>query len=409
LKKEFGYVDADDGEFFMSFEDFMTNFAYTFVCKYIEGYKYNCVKQTQDPNALIGSKIEIKEDNCKIFFSCHQKQVRFFNKVDNYKTQYCRILIARFKDDKYSFVAAFASNDEKLCLETTLNKGEYHIYAKSYWPYEQFDNCSLTLSTYAKNEIPLLPLSTKSKKGGEFLEECLSSYTISKGKKLDIDSEGSVELYYTLSNNETGYYILTGKNNNTEKSYQIQFTFKFNNKLKPIHTGRCTFKTLESGQTLVTLLVFPNSSTSCILEMIDDPWHVEVSKVENFAFKELQVLPPLDDNINIDSVISHRIQSSYIPKTTIVGKVRCFEIERVKGVIIVVYSEHSRLFFNCKLNLKANTSFIDIKESEKEFELTPSSYHFIEILYKPDATECSLVYDIQAQSTKEETVLTTYN
>jgi len=146
-----------------------------------------------------------------------------------------------------------------------------------------------------------------------------------------------------------------------------------------------------------------------MLEMIDDPWHVEVSKIENIACKELRVLPPVDENINIDSVIVHRIQSGYIPKTTIVGKVKCFEIERVKGVVIVVFSEHNRLFFSCKLNLKENASFFDIKEKEKEFELSPNSYHFIEVLYKPEATECSLVYDIQAQSTKEETVLTTYN
>lgn len=48
LKKQVGFVDADDGMFFISFNDYMNYYRSTTICKVNDNFNHNSIKVTQN-------------------------------------------------------------------------------------------------------------------------------------------------------------------------------------------------------------------------------------------------------------------------------------------------------------------------------------------------------------------------
>ena len=57
------------------------------------------------------------------------------------------IIIAKYENGNYSFIASEMVNWEKLIIEVKLEKGIYHIFAKSYW--NSKTNYDLVISSYS--------------------------------------------------------------------------------------------------------------------------------------------------------------------------------------------------------------------------------------------------------------------
>jgi calpain-15 len=117
LKKEMGYVNSNEGMFFIKFEDFLKYFEVTYICKYYTGYYYDFKKFIQNPTeSMVCAKFNITKP-CRVVLGMHQKQTRFYRKVFNYSPQSGRIILARYRNDTYKYVCSSFSDEEKIFLE----------------------------------------------------------------------------------------------------------------------------------------------------------------------------------------------------------------------------------------------------------------------------------------------------
>ena len=79
-----------------------------------------------------------------------------------------RVILAKFDPltRAYTFVGTDSSKNEKLYIESTLDAGEYHVFSKVSWPYEE--KCSVVISLYAPVRLELQGL-----KANEILDNYL--------------------------------------------------------------------------------------------------------------------------------------------------------------------------------------------------------------------------------------------
>lgn len=84
------------------------------------------------------------------YISLHQPSMRNLTEKEanfDLRSPLAFLLIAKWEDERYSFVCSEMINWEKLTIEQTFEKGVYHIFAKSYWRYKTDYN--LVISSYS--------------------------------------------------------------------------------------------------------------------------------------------------------------------------------------------------------------------------------------------------------------------
>ena len=105
LKKALGLTSLNDCIFFIKFEDYLKFFSCTCASKYKKGFYYNWNKFIQIPNDTVVC--------AKIVIGLIQKQKRFYRKVNNYTSKFCRLILAQYVDNKYKYITSNASENEK--------------------------------------------------------------------------------------------------------------------------------------------------------------------------------------------------------------------------------------------------------------------------------------------------------
>ena len=96
LKRQVGLVDADDGTFWMSFDDFKQYFSRVQICKVNDNHTFNNfrVNLAQPPAAYHLIKMKIEDDGEQTF-SVSQKGARMFPRNTEYEYSSCRVMIIR--------------------------------------------------------------------------------------------------------------------------------------------------------------------------------------------------------------------------------------------------------------------------------------------------------------------------
>jgi hypothetical protein len=284
LKEKVKYSNKDDGIFYMKFEDYLTYYPYTFICKYENGFHYNFRKvQQESSNHMTAVKINITNP-VKIYVGLHQKQQRFYHKVKNYKTQMTRILLARFdkSTNTYDFINSDSNDNDKLFIEVEkLMPGEYHIFSNVHWPYET--NCRYIVSTYASEPVEIEPIERDSIPA-DYLTQILGSY-MEKNCKV---SKLSENVDYTLSNNDNdmGFYMVNfiNKSTNSSELLKVNFSCMYNSKLAFISgdfVSDRVSKNSQQGDVAVTndsfdVFVQPGKSQMVVWKLLANPWSAKL-------------------------------------------------------------------------------------------------------------------------------------
>jgi hypothetical protein len=268
LKKELGYVLSNDGVFFMTFEDFFKYFPYTFSCKYHDNfiYSYKKLKPTE-PTNMMCAKIHIY-NNTKIYIGFHQKTARFYKKIPGYKPSYARLIVARYNKtakngENYEFIGSDFACQEKLYVSIeNLTPGEYHIFAQVNWPYQ--GKCSVVLSTYASQFTPVEILN-REEVPNNYLSQIMYSYV--KTKKVN-ELTKDVNLYYSIEDNHTGYFITTYENLSENESVFVCFEAVCNQyvNLCSKHLG---FRDVENKIDKIGFYIPPRSQKTILFEVLD--------------------------------------------------------------------------------------------------------------------------------------------
>jgi len=161
IKAEVGYVNADDGMFCMTIEDFQKYFVGYVIAEYNEDWNYSYIKGGNDPHHAEYFKFRIQYPT-EVYFRIHQRNERFSD-VEGYAPADFRIARVDENQGYVPLVVKSADVDDtaifghhsispsrhhKLYLKKA---GEYVVRVKMLWPYDK--KRDFTLSAYSYHKI----------------------------------------------------------------------------------------------------------------------------------------------------------------------------------------------------------------------------------------------------------------
>lgn len=122
--------DEKKGVFWISFNDFITNFEVVTYNKIHDNYFYSFLKIKEINPSIIQIRV-IKKTHC--YFSIHQKHDRFYKNTDNnYSYSISRIIICKIDDNNFitEVLNGNFSVKQSTSIEVSLTPGKYLIYGE---------------------------------------------------------------------------------------------------------------------------------------------------------------------------------------------------------------------------------------------------------------------------------------
>ncbi|MCQ2819830.1 MAG: calpain family cysteine protease [archaeon] len=295
LKKKVGFNDKDDGVFFMSFEDFLKYFNYSFALKYRPGWYYNFKKlQQQSTDHFAVAKFELKE-KAQVDIGVHLKQQRFYDKVENYEVPPARIILGLYNPDKKSYTFAGSNFEQLECFycETSkiLKPGIYHIFINSNWPYDTPNH--LTLTTYSSIPIEIEELKNK-EIPNDYIEQIFCQFP--DKMKIEMKSlNNDIVLQLSNKDNNLGYYLAVFGNKSKTQPYKIQVDCTYKN-LSFLQENMVKERKQSGASTkdIVETFIKPRERICLVWKLNKEEWNckftafkTQVSKSDNAGEEEL--------------------------------------------------------------------------------------------------------------------------
>lgn len=350
LRKKVGLINKDDGIFFMDFDAFLHYYPYTFISKYHKNanYKFQKIEQ-QSSDHVSCAKIVIK-DKGFMKIGMHVKQLRFYDKVPQYKLQVARIIIANFNPitKKYTYSGSDFHNNEQVYSETThLEPGEYHIFTNLYWPY--LTPIHYTISTYTSNLIEIMQLN-KENILDDYLEQILIDYLDNKIPKEVLSNDTSIQ--FDNKDNDLGFYMVLITNNSSQQ-------FKFS---ADCAYSYCIFlnhdmvvgqkKIGNTFEDKIETLIYPNKRQLFVWRLIANPWdaQLQIKNKKLYAYSTVNETPK-----DVDTLEKIRIAFPEMKKEKFNEDLLYSEIDYDNSIILILKNS-SRDFYAFSLTFDVMTN-----------------------------------------------------
>ena len=139
LKESVGWSNADDGTFWMCYDDFRQYFKWVQVCKLNDEYNYSFTECQQKPfDDYNLQKLLVTEDG-PITISVAQKDKRCMERDSGYDYKFCRLIVMKvgseIKDCNFTYVDGIKGKKRELHLEIEwLEAGQYLVFVEFDWP-----------------------------------------------------------------------------------------------------------------------------------------------------------------------------------------------------------------------------------------------------------------------------------
>ena len=218
LKRQYKYYEKEDGDFFMGYKDFLKYFVDLGFAKLhpkFSSSKLKIKKLEATKCQLI--KVQIPQDNTLAYFQLYGKNPRIPNKNGEYpKTALSNLILV---DSNFNYLEASAGNNMHICVESTLEKGEYYLFCDANFRYnEGMGNHGYTITAYSSVNIPLENVTTK-KDVPSLLRKVIIDYC--KKKEKSHPQNNGVNVYVTKSFNEDIPYKVLTFENTSNKNYAV--------------------------------------------------------------------------------------------------------------------------------------------------------------------------------------------
>ena len=215
LKNKMGLDKKDDGDFYMSFNDFTTYYVTMGFAKIHPDYETAVLKIPKaDAIRCQLIKVTVNKPQVHTYLSLYQKNPRIITKQGYYqKTALCFMMLC---DSNFNFLGSMSNTYMHICVEKTLRKGDYYIFCDVNYRYVG-DNHGYNITSYGDSELILENL-TKSNKINipQAFEKALVSYCKVSGIKPSKDSRG-IETYTQNYGKDLPFMVLAF--NNTSSNY----------------------------------------------------------------------------------------------------------------------------------------------------------------------------------------------
>lgn len=313
------------------------------------------------------------------YITLHQPSILSFTDFDglsDYRPPLAFFIISKFQDGQYTFIGSEMVNWEKLTIEVTLEKGEYHVFGKSYWNNKQPYN--LVISSYSDSILDLNPLDLNLIPQ-DWLSQILSNMGIRSPNReypcYDEPTSFSSNLMFD-NNNFSGFCLYYYENASKEGLMSINLNFKKLHGFKILNLehllklqgSEYSGNLGENNEDIVSAnIVFkipPGTSVVVILQVIELPWLCSLDWYHDIWFE-----------YSVEVMINKMRKADTTDKILLDRNgLYLYEMEHERGIIILIENlTNSDYSFDFEIttlkNLVLNFNSDDIKRSNNEKNL----------------------------------------
>ena len=222
LKKKIKDFDIKDGDFFMSFKDFINYYNSIGILKIHEEYLSNSIriKKNQAKKCQM-IKIKVLKE-CHIYLQLYQKNPRIVLSDGSYQNPVLSYLI--LADRKFNYIASTSSKKTHLCIECNLENGEYYLFCDINYRYIKKNKKmhGYNITSYSNNKIQFENITEKMK-----VKECLQKTMVSYCKKnINPNQIDNVNVYFSKSFNDNLPFIVGYFENNSHINNKVSVELK---------------------------------------------------------------------------------------------------------------------------------------------------------------------------------------
>jgi len=256
LKKRLHIENKNDGVFFMAYEDFLKYFDDIQVCYVHDSFQYTSKRVTSDANHAKYFKVKIEKEG-KYYFTVNQESKRKHAQNSNYRYSSVNLVIAKIQGNgQYQYATGNSRADKEVWAKAKLTPGEYLVYAKVKWLFQNQND--FTLSTYGPGMTNIQEVSKK--EHVNMLDQVFMGKAKNSQKKQTYAREGEVNCYSVVDICKDGF-IYCYYNNQSSRTLETEIYFKeFRGvKLRKPFRGQAYSLKVPPGQERIVLLkILPN-------------------------------------------------------------------------------------------------------------------------------------------------------
>ena len=156
LKKKYGLIKKNDGDFYMSYDDYLKYYAVMGFGKLHQDYTTRVLRvdKTEAVNCQV-IKVDVPKNNTHVYLQLYQKNPRIILNDGTYQHTVLSFLI--LVDSSNNYIDSMSTKDMHICVEKTLNKGTYYLLTDINYRYcnENGSNHGYNVTSYAPVAVTL--------------------------------------------------------------------------------------------------------------------------------------------------------------------------------------------------------------------------------------------------------------
>ena len=223
LKEKLQYSEKKDGDFFISYDDFINYYGSLGIVKIHEDYLSNSIRISKHQARkcqLI--KIKVLSKECHAYIQLYQKNPRIILSDGSYQKPELSYLL--LTDNKFNYLTSMSSNNAHLCVEYNLERGDYYLFCDVNYRYVNPNQKvhGYNITSYSENEIQFENVTEEVN-----IKECLHKSMIIYCKN-NIKSYlvNKVNVFLSKSFNDDLPFVVGYFENNTSTDNKISIDLK---------------------------------------------------------------------------------------------------------------------------------------------------------------------------------------
>ncbi len=376
LKQQLLGEGADDGVFFMSYDDFIKYYVVVSICKIHRDYVYSHLKYKKGDTLTPKVMDLVVPKATRIYIQIHQKNPRF--KLADGKYHDAVLTFIMLVDENLNWVKSTSTDLNNSTIEMDIQPGTYHLYADiNYRFLDKNDLHGYNITTYSKEPVTLS--ANDQLNYIDVYQKALKSYCRSQ-----------LEPQFTKEGTKgEGFKVYTGKNYSTEFPFVINAVENCYKKTKVEASY-----TSNSGKGKKQSCFFPETEfeNKDSVKKVINPGDIELFNIIKFK---------PESRVEYSRSVSTVLDGDSLEKLVLEKGVK--EALDNEGEIIQYYYEHSggygliienkaRDTFKLKL-VKENLSWNGKNENEVKFDLKGRNKMFFDLRVIPNSPGASFQFE----------------
>lgn len=248
LKKLLEFNQADDGKFWMGFDDFIYYFSFITICEITQGHLYTSIVGSHEKNSYCVIGIEVP-NTAEYNIGVDQKDKLYMSTIEDYGYSCARVIICRDSRGSYEYCLGTRACERNLNSKVRLRKGKYLVFVMFDW---EFNEREFVVSVYGPENVNLQVLGPVE----GFLRNLYKNKAMNLEQYSTYDDKGIADCfkYHEMLPEGFGYYFILN-NNSSFTLEETTYFKKFKNLiLLPPYSGSKFSITVKPGCESIILL-----------------------------------------------------------------------------------------------------------------------------------------------------------